>query len=54
MTLYKVFQPDEPWRYVLVDVEEYGSMRIKEKAIESSTIFGWADYASLKIRRLKT
>lgn len=50
---YKVFHKDNPSISVEVRADGYSPMDIKSRAINQSDHFGWADYPSLRIERVK-
>jgi len=51
--VYRVYHVDRPERYVDVRSANYWPMKIRERAVEASTVFTWADYASLRIKRIE-
>jgi len=50
---YRVYHKDNPSISVEVRADGYSPMDIKSRAIKQSDRFGWADYPSLRIERVR-
>ena len=53
MKTYRVYHVDRPGDSVIVKHPNYMRMQIKSRAIEESDTFTWADYTSLRIKRIE-